>query len=191
MDNAKYGKLVDFVHMLIKTSYSGKDSLQFVGATCGNGFDTLFLSNTAGERGFVKAFDIQDQAIERTNSLLAENKIYDNFQVINDSHEFAGKYLSEKIDVAVFNLGYLPFSDKTVTTSPETTIRAISNLLPFLNEEGRIFITTYVSHDVGYEIKEVMDYLNSLDKNSYNVIHVRITNKENNPPELYIVEKNA
>ncbi|MEL7646788.1 MAG: class I SAM-dependent methyltransferase [Sedimentibacter sp.] len=191
MDNAKYGKIVDFVHMLIKTSYNGKENLQFVDATCGNGFDTLFLSNTAGPGGSVKSFDIQPQAIDRTQSLLSANKKYDNFNVIMDSHEFIGKYVSGKIDAAVFNLGYLPYSDKTVTTDPETTVRAIGNLLPQLGDDGRIYITSYVTHDVGHEIKDVMDFLCSLDKKEYNVIHIRITNKDNNPPELFIVEKNA
>lgn len=191
MDNSKYGKLVDFVHMLIKTSYSGNENLMFVDATCGNGFDTLFLSNVAGAKGKVMAFDIQEQAIERTNVLLSQNKLFDNFQIIKDSHEFIGKYLDGKIDAAVFNLGYLPFSDKTITTNPDTTLKAIENLLPVLKDDGRIYITTYVSHDVGYEIHEIIDYLNSLNKSKYNVIHVRITNKENNPPELFVIEKNA
>jgi predicted methyltransferase len=191
MDNSKYGKLVDFVHMLIKTSYSGNENLMFIDATCGNGFDTLFLSNVAGAKGKVMSFDIQEQAVERTNSLMAQNKQFDNFKVIKDSHEFVGKYLQEKIDAAVFNLGYLPFSDKTITTNPDTTLKAIENLLPVLKDEGRIYITTYVSHDVGHEINEIICYLNSLNKSSYNVIHVKITNKENNPPELFIIEKNA
>lgn len=191
MDNSKYGKLVDFVHMLIKTSYSGNENLMFIDATCGNGFDTLFLSNVAGAKGKVMSFDIQEQAVERTNVLLAQNKQFDNFKVIKDSHEFIGKYLEGKIDAAVFNLGYLPFSDKTITTNPDTTLKAIENLLPVLKDEGRIYITTYVSHDVGQEIHEIIQYLNSLNKSTYNVIHVKITNKENNPPELFVIEKNA
>ncbi len=69
MEDVKYGKLVDFVHMLIKQSYSGHENLNFIDATCGNGFDTLFLCRTAGENGHVKAFDIQEQAIERTRKL--------------------------------------------------------------------------------------------------------------------------
>ncbi len=186
----RYGKIVNFVHMLINGSYNGKEGLNFVDATCGNGFDTLFLCKTAGLSGHVKAFDIQEQAIERTRILLETNLENKNYEIIRDSHEYINKYLSEKIDVVIFNLGYLPFSDKKITTKPDVTVNAIKNLLPLLNSDGRIYITTYVTHDTGQEIKEIYEYLMSLDNNEFNVIHTRIINKENTPPELFIVEKN-
>lgn len=191
MEEIKYGKIVDFVHMLIKSSYFGQDDLQFVDATCGNGFDTLFLCNIAGSSGHVKAFDIQDQAIERTKTLLEDNIKFNNYEIIKDSHELISKYLTSNIDAAIFNLGYLPFSDKTITTKGDTTLSAVKNLLPYLKDNGRIYITTYISHDIGHEIKEIHSYLSTLHKSKYNVIHVSIENKENSPPELYIVEKNA
>jgi len=185
----KYGKVVDFVHMLIKGSYGDKETVHFVDATCGNGFDTLFLCKVAGQSGKVVAFDIQEQAVERTTALLESNLDSKNYNIIKDSHENINKHLSEKIDAALFNLGYLPFSDKKITTHPETTVNAIINLLPMLKDDGRIYITTYISHDTGQEIKEIYQFLMSLDKSEYNVIHIRIINKENFPPELFIVEK--
>lgn len=191
MEATKYGKIVDFVHMLIKGSYFGQDDLQFVDATCGNGFDTLFLCNMAGSTGHVKAFDIQEQAIKRTRTLLEDNIKFNNYEIIKDSHELISKYLTSNIDAAVFNLGYLPFSDKTITTKGDTTLNAVKNLLPYLKDNGRIYVTTYISHDIGHEIKEIHSYLSTLDKSKYNVLHVSVENKENSPPELFIVEKNA
>ena len=185
----KYGKIVDFVHMLINESYGGSEGLHFVDATCGNGFDSLFLCKVAGSSGHVSAFDIQEQAIERTTTLLGSNLEYKNYEIIKDSHEVINQYLSDKIDVALFNLGFLPFSDKKVTTKPETTVNAIKNLLPILKTNGRIFITTYISYDTGHEVKEINQFLLNLDKAEYNVIHIKIINKENFPPELYIIEK--
>ena len=186
----KYGKIVNFVHMLINSSYSGKENINFVDATCGNGFDTLFLCKLAGSNGHVSAFDIQEQAIERTKNMLETNLDFVNYNLIKDSHEFINKYVKDELDAALFNLGYLPFSDKMVTTKPDTTVNAIANLLPILKPDGRIYITTYISHDTGHEIKEIHDMLINLDKSLYNVIHVSIINKENCPPELYIIEKN-
>lgn len=192
MEDNKYGKLVDLVHMLIKQSYYGHDNLAFVDATCGNGFDTLFLCKIAGERGQVKAFDIQKQAIERTSALLSSNLNFVNYEIILDSHEFISNHLSNiDIDVAIFNLGYLPFSDKTVTTKGDTTVKAIENLLPKIKKDGRIFITTYITHDTGDEIKDIYSYLSSLDKSKYNVLHINLINKKNTPPELFIIERNA
>lgn len=189
MDERKYGKLVDFVHMLINQSYSGQSDLHFIDATCGNGFDTLFLSKLAGTKGHIKAFDIQPQAVERTTLLLNSNMEFINYEIILDSHEFIPKYISNKIDAAVFNLGYLPFSDKTVTTKGDITVNAIKNIIPLLKENGKIFITTYITHDTGNEIHDIFKFLSSLDKTNYNVLHINIINKENTPPELFIIEK--
>ncbi|MDD2493834.1 MAG: class I SAM-dependent methyltransferase [Tissierellia bacterium] len=186
----KYGKVVDFVHLLIKSSYEKTNSVNFVDATCGNGFDTLFLCKVAGSSGHVMAFDIQEQAIERTKTLLETNLSYKNYEIIKDSHELIDIYLKEKIDAALFNLGYLPYSDKKVTTKPETTVNAINKLLPFLKPNGRIFITSYISHDTGQEIKEINEFLKKLNKSDYNVVHMEIINKDNYPPELFIIENN-
>jgi len=191
MNDVKYGKIVDFVHMLIKESYESKSNLSFVDATCGNGFDALFLCKVAGDSGHVTAFDIQDQAIERTTTLLESNLKFKNYKIIKDSHEFINKYITEKIDGALFNLGYLPFSDKEVTTIPDVTVNAINNLLSLLKDDGRVYITTYITHDTGQEIKEINNFLTNLNKKDYNVINMRIINKENLPPELFIIEKNA
>lgn len=191
MNNVKYGKIVDFVHMLIKESYEGKNDLNFVDATSGNGFDALFLCKVAGTSGHVMGFDIQERAIERTTKLLESNLSFKNYQIIKDSHEVINQYLSEKIDLALFNLGYLPFSDKQITTKPEVTVNAIKNLLPLLKDDGRVYIATYISHDTGKEIKELNQFLTNLNKKDYNVINMRIINKENSPPELFIIEKNA
>jgi hypothetical protein len=60
-----------------------------------------------------------------------------------------------------------------------------------LKTDGRIYITTYITHDTGQEMKEINKYLTSLDKKDYNVINMKIINKENSPPELFIIEKNA
>lgn len=191
MDYIKYGKLVDFVHMLISQSYNGQGNLNFIDATCGNGFDTLFLCKLAGVNGHVKAFDIQQQAIERTTSLLNSNLEFKNYEIILDSHELIPKYISCNIDTVVFNLGYLPFSDKTVATKWDTTVAAIQNIMPYLKDNGKIFITTYITHDTGEEIKEIFKFLSSLDKSKFNVLHINLINKENTPPELFIIEKNA
>lgn len=184
----KYGKIVSFIHSLIIQSYKDKKGLSLIDATCGNGFDTLFLCNVAGITGSVTAFDVQNDAINRTKILLENNLSFKNYKLINASHEFINKYVTNA-DVCIFNLGYLPFSDKKIKTNGESTVSAINNILPLLNENGRIYIASYLTHDNGEEYNKIMTFLSSMNNYSYNVLHIKLLNKNNNPPEIFIIEK--
>ena len=46
-----------------------------IDATCGAGQDTVTLANAAGEDGCVYAFDIQEEAVRRTEERLREQGI--------------------------------------------------------------------------------------------------------------------
>lgn len=190
MQDIKYGKLVEFVHLLIEASYSSKKNTCFIDATCGNGFDTLFLCKTANSNGIVKGFDIQKEAIERTKKLLTEEGVFENFELIHDSHEHINKYINTKIDCVVYNLGYLPNSNKEIKTHKDSTILSINNLLPLLKEDGRIFVIAYSLHDDGNEANALYEFVKKLDKNKYNVMNQSLLNKQNSPPQLIIIENN-
>lgn len=190
MKDIKYGQITDFVHFLVKNSYEDKEDVIFVDATAGNGLDTLFLCNLFKNNGFVYAFDIQEDAINRTRELL-DSKFFSNYELIVDSHENVLEYVKENhIDAALFNLGYLPNSDKTVKTNYISTINAIKNILSRLKKFGRIYICAYIMHDNGEESRRILDFISSLDKKDYNVIQIKLLNKENSPPEIFIIEKN-
>lgn len=189
MSDIKYGKIVDLVHLLVKDAYKDKMDAVFVDATAGNGNDTLFLCQLAKNSGKVYAFDVQQLAIEHTKQLLNENMCH-NCEIIMDSHANIEKYVREdKIDCVLFNLGYLPNSDKTVKTQYESTIQAIKIILNKLSDIGRIFISAYIGHDNGEEANHVLKYLETLNKKYYNVIQIKLINKSNSPPQIYIVEK--
>lgn len=190
MKDIKYGQITDFVHFLVENSYKDNDDIVFVDATAGNGFDTLFLCNLFKNNGFVYAFDIQEDAINKTRKLL-ENSYCLNYELIVDSHENVLEYVKDKhIDAALFNLGYLPNSDKAIKTNYLSTINAIKNIMSRLKKFGRIYICAYISHDNGEEANNIHDFISSLDKKSHNVIQIKLLNKENNPPEIFIIEKN-
>ena len=58
-----------------------------VDATAGNGHDTLALCQAVGPAGRVFAFDIQQDALDATRALLAENHVLDGrVRLILDSH---------------------------------------------------------------------------------------------------------
>ena len=107
-----------------------------VDATMGNGNDTAFLAGLAKK---VYAFDVQEQALEKTRQRLSDLEI-ENAELILDGHENLDRYVTEPIRAAIFNLGYLPSADKSVITKPHTTLEAIEKILDRLEVGGRLAI---------------------------------------------------
>src|SRR5690625_5302883 len=105
--------IIPYAHHLLKSTVKQGDTV--VDATCGNGNDTLFLAELVGEAGHVYSFDIQAQAIETTKNVLKEHQ-YENVTYVHDSHAKIAEYIPSEllgqIGGAIFNLGYLPRSDK-------------------------------------------------------------------------------
>ena len=131
-----------------------------IDATLGNGYDSLFLAPLFKK---VYSFDIQDLAIKRSKERL---KDYDNIEIIQDNHIRMSNYVNEKADLVLFNLGYLPGSDKKICTNSYTTINAIKNAHSILNDDGIIIVIGYSRHLGGQ--KEIDDLELFLDNNNYN-----------------------
>ena len=115
-----------------------------VDATMGNGHDTLFFSQLAKQ---VYAFDIQEQALEKTQERLDQAGMT-NAQLILKGHETLDQFVTEA-KAGIFNLGYLPSADKSVITQPQTTIKALEKLCHLLVKGGRIAIMIYYGHEGG------------------------------------------
>lgn len=160
-----------------------------VDATAGNGNDTLFLAEHVGENGHVCAFDIQQAALESTAKRLGE--LNDRVSLILDSHDKVEQYVKGPIGGAVFNLGYLPYSDDlSIITKPDTTIRAIDSLLSLLKKGGIIVISVYDGHEGGKEERDaLLNYVKSLHQADVHVIRYELLNQRNNPPFLLALEK--
>ena len=144
-----------------------KPNDKVIDMTVGNGNDTLFLSNLVN-KGFIYGFDIQEKAINNTKRLLDDNNV-NNYRLINDSHENVDKYISDKISLVLFNLGYLPNGDKSITTKSKSTIKAIDKSLKLLNSKGIILIVIYKHEEGLKEEKEILKYLkdNNIKFNEY------------------------
>ena len=156
--------------------------------TMGNGYDTLFLSQTVGKSGHVYAFDIQKQALESTEKRLKMHEAFENYTLILDSHHKAKEYIHEPIKACMFNLGYLPGSDKTVTTKHETTLEAIKAAVSLLAPDGIVLIAVYPGHKEGEIEGEMIDeMLSKLDRHKYCCAKFRIINSETSS-YFFIVE---
>lgn len=156
-----------------------------VDATMGNGHDTLFLAKLAKQ---VYAFDIQEQALEKTSQRLQEAGL-SNAELILQGHETVDQFVTE-VKAAIFNLGYLPSADKSIITQPQTTIEALEKLCQMLVKGGRIAIMIYYGHEGGdIERDAVMDFVSQLSQQEYTATIYRTLNQINNPPFLVMIEK--
>ena len=156
-----------------------------VDATMGNGHDTLFLAKLAKQ---VYAFDIQEQAIEKTSQRLQEAGLT-NVELLLQGHETVDQFITE-VKAAIFNLGYLPSADKSIITQPQTTIEALDKLCQMLVKGGRIAIMIYYGHEGGdIERDAVMDFVSQLPQQEYTATIYRTLNQINNPPFLVMIEK--
>ncbi|MCF7926863.1 MAG: methyltransferase domain-containing protein [Candidatus Izimaplasma sp.] len=178
-------KVIPFVHNKLKETVTNEDYV--IDGTCGNGYDTLFLSRIAKK---VFAFDIQELAIKNTEERLRRNKVY-NVKMIQDSHENVDKYIKDKeIKAALFNLGHLPGSDKRVVTKWPSTMKAIQKIKNNLVVNGIIALVVYVGKFGGEEeSNELLSYVRSLSHEEYNVIKYSYFNKEK-APYVIIIKKN-
>ncbi len=121
-----------------------------IDATAGNGHDTEFLLSLVGSEGRVIACDLQSAAIEATRARCADRT---NLELrLGDHAEILEQLLNDyggKISAVLFNLGYLPGGDKSVTTNKTTTIAAIRSGLKLLKRSGILSILAYVGHPGG------------------------------------------
>lgn len=151
-----------------------------VDMTIGNGYDTLFL---AGISKKVFGFDIQSIAVENTIKLLNNNNVY-NYELFNVSHDKVSEVLNKykhNIKLILFNLGYLPCGDKSITTKHESTLKAVINGLDMLDDDGLILIVFYPHPEGKLEAKVVLDYLNQ------NNINYKIYKNTPNEDAPYLV----
>ena len=156
-----------------------------VDATMGNGYDTLFLAKLAKQ---VYAFDIQEQALEKTSQRIQEAGLT-NVDLILQGHETVDEYVTE-VKAAIFNLGYLPSADKSIITQPQTTLEALEKLCHMLVKGGRIAIMIYYGHEGGdIERDAVLEFVSQLPQQEYTATIYRTLNQINNPPFLVMIEK--
>ncbi|MGP4076573.1 class I SAM-dependent methyltransferase [Halobacillus sp. K22] len=184
--------ILNYAHSLIKAVINHGDVA--VDATCGNGHDTLFLSSLVGKEGYVYGFDIQKQAIAQTEERLKKHCAEEQVTLVQDSHAQIAKYIPAshqfEIKAAIFNLGYLPGSDKNIVTTPQETIASVKQLLSFLQPGGIIVLVIYHGHAGGAEEKDALvQYATSLEQKSFQVLQYGFINQRNSPPFIIAIEK--
>lgn len=174
-------KIVEFSHYLIQEHFKrlNKNDLIFVDATCGMGNDSLFMAEILNHNGYLVCYDIQDIAISTTKHLL-ENHNFFNVEYKLISHEF----ISEIADLIVYNCGYLPGHDKTLTTKASSTLKSIKKAIEIMtiNRDLLIIIVLYPGHPEGKIESDTIDnFVKDLPSNKYLVCKYLNYNRPTSP----------
>ena len=163
-----------------------------VDATMGNGHDTLFLSQCVSPGGQVYAFDVQAAALEETRKRVPPEMS----TLFHAGHETMAHNLPVelhgKIAAIMFNLGYLPGSDKSCITRTETTLAALAQAIELLKPGGILTLAVYPGHEGGAEeSREIAQWATGLDSRRFEVQHLRPVNRSAAPPELWTLWRTA
>lgn len=187
----KYGSMIDLLELqkqfILRHLGAGDVAVDF---TMGNGHDTEFLSKTVGESGRVYAFDVQESAIISTQKHLEEAGCPQNYTLIRASHHLVRDYVKEPITAGMFNLGYLPGSDKSLTTMRKTTMPAVEAAIELLAHGGVLLVAVYPGHAEGEaEGKMLLEYLQTPDRRQICCTLIRILNSPTSPFFIVIEKK--
>lgn len=192
-------KQLEMAHWMLKDIIKTNDVV--VDATMGNGYDTQFLAELGAN---VYAFDVQEEALNATENRLDDagikNQIFKknlsnlltepSVNLVLSGHEKLSEYVKEPIKAAIFNLGYLPKTDKSVVTRADTTLTALDALTNQLVVGGRIAIMIYYGHEGGMEEKDaVIKWTSNLPQKDWEVTSYAPLNQIHTPPILVLIEK--
>lgn len=181
---------LDYSHQLLKEVLEVGDTA--IDATMGNGGDTLFMAELVGKTGKVYSFDIQELALQNTTEKLTVAGVEATVELFLTGHENIDSVIPKDVGIkaCVFNLGYLPRSDKRVVTLPETTIQAMEAVLARLLPGGRLVIVAYYGHAGGArELESVERFCEGLPQEKFAVMRYEFVNQRNAPPILFCVER--
>lgn len=136
-------RVTSYVHRFLIEHLSPESTL--CDLTAGNGNDTLFCVQHFKK---VFAFDIQKEAIQATQTK-CKNAL--NLRLIHDDHANLDLHVHEPLDAVLFNSGYLPNSNSSLTTQPSSTCKAFESAVNLLKKGGYLCTTFYLKHALGIE----------------------------------------
>ena len=143
-----------------------------IDATMGNGKDTLFFLKQNVHT--VYAFEIQKEVYTNTVSKI-ENRRFKPYCI---GHERMDEYVHKEVDAIVFNFGYCPGFDSSITTTLKTSLVAVEKAISLLKQKGRLALVFYPHEEGLKEAKEIENQLRI--RKDINCIKIE-TFKENSP----------
>lgn len=184
-------RLTERAHHILRSCIQNGDTV--IDATAGNGHDTQLLTQLVQPTGHVIAIDIQAAAIQSTHQRLTAHNASKYCQLIHQNHNLALAQLTQsnpqKIRAIIFNLGYLPGSDKTQQTTPADTLPALNSALQLLlPQNGHLLVTAYRAHPGGQtETTAIQQWMHAQDpvKTTLNIYDPHQSGQKTIPPILF------
>jgi len=157
-----------------------------IDATVGNGHDTLFLAQRVAPQGRVIGFDVQQSALQACAQRLQAAGMDAIVQLHHHGHEHLARWVPDEwfgqVAAVMFNLGYLPGSDKSVITRAETTLPALDQGLGLLRRNGLISLMVYRGHPgADQEVAAIERWMAHLSAN------YQITRHDSDGPTLFLI----
>ncbi len=192
--SAPLSELLGLCHLTLAQTCAPGDCV--LDATAGRGHDALFLASLVGETGLVLAVDRQEEALRDTAALLCEHGLEGRVRLAPGDHAEMESLLSRELpagrDLAavVFNLGFLPGSDKSVRTSAASTLAALKAVWPRLRRGGLLCVHVYTGHEGAEEEAATVEaWVSALDWKNARVTACGQRNKPSRRETLYLVRK--
>lgn len=187
-------RLTEKAHQILQAHLRTGDIA--IDATAGQGFDTLMLCKWVGSNGRVYAIDLQTEALNRTRARLKQISDPANYTLIEACHAAALSSLEEplsgQVAAIVFNLGYLPGSDKTVITQTPTTLAALQSSSTLLQAGGLLCVTAYRGHSGGLvEADQVANWMRTQAQKGWTVKFHEPPHSTSKVPPILWTAKNA
>ncbi|XP_042445244.1 putative rRNA methylase YtqB isoform X1 [Zingiber officinale] len=188
-------KATEVAHSVWKSIIQKGDTV--IDATCGNGYDTLALLMMVSDEsynGCVFGMDIQQEALDNTSSLL-EISVEENKRKLVKLFKLCHSKLEDIVQetpvrLVAFNLGYLPGGDKTILTSPRTTLAALHAACRVLQSGGIISVMVYIGHPGGRdELEAVQGFASDLPVEAWTSIEFEMLNRPTAPVLVLIFKK--
>ncbi len=170
------------------------DSDCVIDATCGRGRDTLKLEQLIGPKGLIIGLDIQIEALTETEQFLQAHLTAEQISHVHLFHQshvqFPSLAYEKPVALIVYNLGYLPQSDKQITTMTGTTLQSVRVAMELVRPGGLISITCYPGHEEGkIEQEALIQMMKGLSPQLCQIHFYRKPHSEA-APSLLIIKKN-
>lgn len=129
----------------------------------------------------VMGFDIQITAIQACKER-AKNADLKNVELILDGHQSLERYIRAPVDCVMFNFGYLPKGDKSLTTTASTSIAALTAATKLLDKNGLMSLMCYPGHPSGKnETQAIKNWFNTLGHRWNIETHLAVSPKPSAP----------